>query len=138
MDAATKDLVCRRAGDRCEYCRLPQEATPFITFHVEHIVAKQHLSDDIDPDDPSGLALSCDRCNAFKGPNLSSIDTDTGEVVPLFHPRNDSWEDHFTIDGAKIVGISPTGRATARLLNMNDLRRVELRKQWRDEGGMKR
>lgn len=72
MDAATRDFVRRRATDRCEYCHMPQAATPFIPFHVEHIIAKQHV-DEVQ-DDPSGLAYACDRCNAFKGPNLSSIE----------------------------------------------------------------
>jgi hypothetical protein len=45
------------------------------------------------------------------------------------------WSDHFSVSGAQIVGLTPVGRATARLLNMNDVRRVELRLQWLDEGG---
>lgn len=135
MDDATRAFVRRRAGGRCEYCRIPQEATPFITFHVEHIIAKQHRPDDADRDDPSGLALSCDRCNAFKGPNLSSIDHETGEIVPLFHPRIHRWDEHFRFDGAKLVGITPGGRATVQLLNMNDIRRLDLREQWLEEGG---
>jgi hypothetical protein len=133
MDAATRDLVRQRAGDRCEYCRMPQQATPFIAFHVEHIIAKQHL-EDVD-DDLSGLAYACDRCNAFKGPNLSSIDPETGDKVDVFNPRMNVWSDHFDFSEGRIVGLSPIGRATARLLNMNHPRRVELRQQWLDEGG---
>lgn len=63
MDATTRDFVRRRAANCCEYCHLPQEATPFISFHVEHIVARQHLDEVVD--DPVGLAFACDRCNAF-------------------------------------------------------------------------
>ena len=135
MDAATKDLVRRRAGDRCEYCRLPQDATPFITFHIEHVIAKQHTPDDPEMDDPGRLALSCDRCNHFKGPNLSSIDPETNQIVNLFHPRTDSWTEHFIFRDGFIDGLTPIGRATVRLLNMNDPRRVDLREQWLEEGG---
>lgn len=135
MDATTKNLVRQRAGDCCEYCHLPQEATPFITFHIEHVIAKQHTPDDDNLDNLKRLALACDRCNLFKGPNLSSIDPNSGEIVNLFNPRTDSWNDHFAIRDAMIVGLTPTGRATARLLNMNDSRRVDLREQWLDEGG---
>lgn len=135
MDAGLKELVRRRAGDRCEYCHLPQDATPFITFHIEHVIAKQHTPGDEDMDNPNRLALSCDRCNLFKGPNLSSVDPDSGEIVNLFHPRTDSWSDHFLLCGNMFVGLSPTGRATVRLLNMNDPRRVDLREQWLAEGG---
>ena len=40
-----------------------------------------------------------------------------------------------TLSKAWIVGLTPIDRATARLLNMNDSGRVELRLQWMDEGG---
>ena len=102
---------------------MPQEATPLIPFHVEHIVSKQHGG----TDDPGGLALACDRCNAYKGPNLTSIDPDTGAVAALFNPRRDVWTDHFVFRGGEILGLTSTGRATVRLLNMNAPRRVELR-----------
>jgi hypothetical protein len=40
--------------------------------------------------------------------------------VNLFNPRRDSWERHFVVDrGGYIVGLTPTGRATVRLLDMN-------------------
>ena len=123
MDQRTRDLVRRRAGNACEYCRLPQSATPLIPFHMEHVVAKQHGGSA----DPEGLALACDRCNAYKGPNLTSIDPDTEEIVRLFHPRVDRWEDHFELQEGQVCGKTPVGRATARLLNMNAPRRVQLR-----------
>jgi hypothetical protein len=129
MDASTRQLVRRRAADTCEYCRLPQKATPFISFHIEHVTAKQHGG----TDDPSDLALSCDRCNAYKGPNLTSIDPRTGNLVPLFHPRQHQWDEHFELQGGRIVGLTPIGRATIRLLNMNSPRRVELREEWLNE-----
>lgn len=40
MDAALRELVRRRASGRCEYCRLPQDAAPYFTFHVDHIRAR--------------------------------------------------------------------------------------------------
>jgi hypothetical protein len=45
IDRALRDLVVQRAGQRCEYCRLPQAVMP-VTFHVEHIVARKHGGDD--------------------------------------------------------------------------------------------
>ena len=127
MDAATRDLVRQRAGNRCEYCLIPQEATAFLTFHVEHIVARQHGGDD----DNDNLALACNRCNAFKGPNLSAVDPGTLQVVQLFHPRHDAWDDHFALRGGKVIGLTPVGRATLQLLNMNAPQRVELREECR-------
>ena len=108
---------------------MPQSATPLIPFHVEHILSRQHGG----TDDPSGLALACDRCNAYKGPNLTSIDPDTNTVAVLFNPRRDVWRDHFVIRGGEILGLTPTGRATVRLLNMNAPRRVELRECQTDD-----
>jgi len=99
------------------------------------VIAKQHTPDDDNLDDLNRLALACDRCKLFKGPNLSSIDPNSGEIVNLFNPRTDNWNDHFATLEAKIVGLTPTGRAIAPLLNMNDSRRVDLREQWLDEGG---
>ena len=122
MDATTRDLVRRRAGERCEYCRLHQESTG-LKHHVEHIVAKQHGGSD----DANNLALACHRCNLHKGPNLTGIDPQSGQVASLFHPRRDRWSGHFIFEGAYIIGISEVGRATVRVLNMNDARRLELR-----------
>ena len=123
MDAGVRDAVRRRAGNVCEYCHMPQQATPLIAFHIEHIVSRQHRG----TDDPGGLALACDRCNAYKGPNLSSVDPETGEVIALFNPRVDVWRSHFAVRDGYVLGLTPAGRATARLLNMNAARRVELR-----------
>ena len=125
MDAATRNSVRQRADCRCEYCHLPESATPFIPFHAEHIVAKQHQVDD----SLDNLALSCDRCKAYKGPNLSSIDPVSGSIVDLFHPRRDTWTEHFEIRHGMVLGKTPKGRATAKLLNMNAPRRVQLRAQ---------
>jgi len=124
MDVTTREFVRRRAAGRCEYCLLPQESSE-LTHHIEHIVARQHGG----TDDAGNLALACHRCNLHKGPNLTAIDPVTRGVVPLFHPRSNDWADHFGMEGGRIVGITPTGRATVQLLAMNDARRVELRTQ---------
>jgi hypothetical protein len=122
MDAKTREFVRRRAGERCEYCLLRQEQTG-LTHHVEHVTAKQHGG----TDDTDNLALACNRCNACKGPNLSGIDLETSALVPLFHPRLDTWADHFEFQQARIVGRTPKGRATVAVLQMNDDRRLERR-----------
>jgi hypothetical protein len=77
MEPGLKELVRRRAGNACEYCRIPQDATPLISFHIEHIVSRQHGG----ADEPGTLVLACDRCNAYKGPNLTSIDPDSSAIV---------------------------------------------------------
>lgn len=123
MDAATRERVRIRAQDRCEYCLMPQAAVPQSTFHIEHIIARQHHG----TDDPGNLALACDRCNFHKGPNLSAIDPQTGQTVPLFNPRVDVWSTHFGWDGHRIAGRTAVGRATVGLLQMNTRNRLQYR-----------
>lgn len=125
MDASIRRAVRERAADCCEYCQLPQTAVD-ATFHVDHVIARQHV--DQTDDHLDGLALACDRCNFCKATNLSSIDPDTDEIVLLFNPREDAWKQHFAFRGTHIIGRTPTGRASARLLQMNARHRVELRK----------
>ena len=123
MNESARQFVRNRADHCCEYCRLPQSVAILFTFHIEHIQAKQHGG----TDDHSNLCLACPDCNRHKGPNLTAIDPDTEEVVSLFNPRLDLWDEHFTWNGARIVGQTHSGRATVRLLNMNDEERVEMR-----------
>jgi hypothetical protein len=75
MEPATRLLVRTRAGNRCEYCLLPQDGCS-LTHHIEHIIPRQHEG----RDDHDNLALACHRCNLLKGPNLTGIDPITGEI----------------------------------------------------------
>lgn len=123
MDSVASDVVRQRAGHRCEYCHVPQQASA-LRFHIEHIAARQHGGSD----DDANLALACPECNFQKGTNLSGMDPDSGALTPLFHPRRDSWEDHFARVGARIVGKTPVGRTTIWLLEMNTGDRL----RWRE------
>ena len=103
MDAATRRLVRQRAGNRCEYCGLSQDAAPVATFHIEHIVPKKHGGSD----ESSNLALACYHCNLHKGPNLTGIDPLAQAVVSLFDPRRQAWDDHFEHIGVLLAGKTP-------------------------------
>jgi hypothetical protein len=96
---------------------------PYFSYHVEHITATQHAGSDAE----TNLAFACNHCNLIKGPNLTSIDPDTGKVTPLFNPRTESWDEHFRRDGERILGLTPAGRTTVFLLQMNAPHRAELR-----------
>jgi hypothetical protein len=122
--------ITERAGNRCDYCHLAQEHEPFSVFHIEHIIAKQHRSDDSD----DNLCLACSSCNLHKGPNIAGIDPDTDDVVPLYHPRQQSWEEHFRWNGAILMGITSCGRATTHVLQINSVESVELRETLIEEG----
>jgi hypothetical protein len=115
MDSSVRKLVRERAGMRCEYCRLPQQESTAICFHVEHVRPRQHGGDD----DPSNLALAYPNCNLNKGPNMTTIDPATDVLTPLYNPRVDNWRMHFTVVGVEIIGLTATGRATVQLLRTN-------------------
>lgn len=123
MDSSLRTMFRRRAGDLCEYCRLPQAASRFVRFHVEHIIARQHGG----LTESDNLTLACGCCNFHKGPNIASLDPDSRQLVPLFHPRRDLWSDHFAWEGTILVGRTAIGRATVQLLAMNNWQRIEVR-----------
>ena len=105
--AATRDFVRQRARTRCEYRGLSQEAEPFFKFHIEHIVARQHGG----ADEAENLPLACYHCNCRKGTNLTAIDPQSGQVVPLFHPRQHDWAEHFALAGDVVEGRTAIGPA---------------------------
>jgi hypothetical protein len=130
MSRSLRQLVRDRADHRCEYCYLPDSAASAASFHVEHIIARQHGgSDDLD-----NRCWSCHRCNLKKGPNLSGRDPITGNIVRLFHPRRQRWSRHFRWIGSKLVGRTQTGRATVALLDVNEANRVALRQLLIEQG----
>jgi hypothetical protein len=122
--------VRRRAGERCEYCRLPDFADVW-PFHVDHIIARVHGGGD----EMSNMCWSCTQCNLHKASNFASLDPKTGERVNLFDPRKDDWHHHFSvgIDG-RIAGITPSARATVRLLDMNGSPQIDLRRELIEKG----
>ena len=123
MDDAVRQLVRKRADYRCEYCRVRQSHIPLSPLQIEHVVPKKHHGDD----DPANLALACDRCNLHKGTNVAGIDADSGQVVPLYNPRQQAWDEHFELVRFFLEGTTLTGRVTVDVLNMNEDRRVFLR-----------
>jgi hypothetical protein len=116
-----------RAEHRCEYCRAPEAVFNF-PFEVEHVVPKTRGGLDIE----ANWALACRSCNIYKSAHLSGLDNETGAEVPLFHPRQQAWSDHFRLNAetAVIGGISPCGRATVTLLQMNGERQIAARREW--------
>jgi hypothetical protein len=123
MDAVLRSQVFERARGRCEYCRLHQRHQALVSFHVEHIIARQHGGEDL----LDNLALACHRCNLRKGTNLTGLDPETRALTRLFHPHEDAWSQHFTFRDGRIIGLTAIGRATTSLLQMNTPDRVELR-----------
>ena len=116
------------ARNRCGYCLAPQR---IIGGHLEidHIypVAKGGS------DDEENLWLACSLCNEHKSAKTEAVDPDTGQLVPLFNPRRQSWTDHFqwADNGWHIIGLTPIGRATVLALHMNtDFDAISSRRVW--------
>jgi hypothetical protein len=119
--------VAERAGDRCEYCRAPEEVFNF-SFEVEHIMPRT-LGGDISPEN---TALACESCNLHKSDATEGWDEIEGRSLPLFHPRQDRWHEHFRYDAetGAIVGLTGTGRATVARLKMNSNFQLRARRHW--------
>jgi hypothetical protein len=127
MEQSLRDFVRERAQDRCEYFLQPAHfPVRLLAEHqIEHIVARQHRG----KSESANRALACIRCNLFKGPNLSGVDPISGETTRLFHPREDTWLEHFRWEGPFIIGASAIGRTTVVTLNMNEEARINRREQ---------
>jgi hypothetical protein len=120
-----RSFVSLRASGCCEYCMMPCDFSPD-TFTLEHIISLFEGGNN----DLINLAFSCGGCNNNKRQKIKAIDPITGEMVNLFHPRNDIWSNHFQwLENFTIVeGITPQGRATVELLKLNRKGVVNLRK----------
>jgi hypothetical protein len=114
VPAALRRLVVSRADGICEYCLIPHADTHF-GCEVDHILSEKHGGLTV----ADNLAYSCLYCNRFKGSDLGSIGAG-GQLVPLFHPRRDRWNEHFRLDDdMTLQPLTPVGEVTVRLLAMN-------------------
>ena len=125
VTAELRRIVSERALACCEYCG---SQTDFSTqaLAVEHIVPRikggQTTSDN--------LALSCQGCNNHKYDKTEGRDPASGQLAPLYHPRQEKWSEHFTwnSDCSSIIGTTPTGRATVATLCLNRKGLINLRR----------
>ena len=129
MNPAPRESVRERAGYRREYCLLAERCSS-LPFEMDHVIPEKHGG----LTESANLALACCYCNRFKGPNLSGLDPQTRDIARLFHPRRDSWNDHFRWDGVTLVGMTAVGRATVQVLSVNLPGHLRVRSALRDEG----
>ena len=127
MDDALQQLVWERAAQRCEYCQVPADVA-LLPFQIDHIIAEKHGGLTI----AENLAISCERCNSHKGPNIAGYLE--AHHVPLFNPRKDRWTDHFVWEGSVLVGKTPVGKVTIEVLAINLPYCVALRAALMEEG----
>jgi hypothetical protein len=114
--------VRERGRGRCQYCRMDQSLQG-ASFHVEHIIPRCAGGATELPN----LALACPSCNLRKADRTSAVDPQSGDRVPLFHPVQHTWSDHFRFNGYQIEGLTPVGRATVAALDLNSSRRQRIR-----------
>ena len=119
ISPALKQQVRQRANRLCEYCHSPEKIST-ARFTIDHIYPRSlGGSDDLD-----NLALACSRCNQRRYNFIAGRDRKTLAVLPLFHPRQQNWSDHFiwSADGTQLCGVTAVGRATCDRLDVNDSR----------------
>jgi hypothetical protein len=101
---------------------LHQDDTPF-SHQIDHIVPLKHGG----KTSSNNLALACLECNRYKGSDIAAIDPDSNVITSLFNPRLHTWEEHFVLEEARIMGQTSIGRATVILFRLNDYRRITQR-----------
>jgi len=120
-----REAVRKRASGRCEYC-YSWETFASQPFEVDHIVPSSRggLSE------LNNFAYACGGCNGHKYNKIEALDPAENKLAPLFHPRKDSWPDHFSWneDYSLVLGLTSTGRATVETLQLNRQGVVNIRK----------
>ena len=113
---ALRERIAEQARHRCGYC-LTSEVLAGIPSEIEHIIPLAAGGRTIE----SNLWLACSPCNEYKGVRITAIDPISGEIVPVFNPRQQAWSDHFawSTDCIRIIGRTPVGRATIVALHLN-------------------
>ena len=131
ISAQVRHQVAGHSRYRCGYCQ-SQQYLIGIQLTVEHIVPES-LGGDTTLDN---LCLACWDCNLIKGNRIAAIDPQSGIRVRLFHPNNQKWTEHFHWhhDNIRIMGLTPTGRATVGLIKLNRPVLLHARRFWRDAG----
>jgi hypothetical protein len=115
----------------CAYCQTSETNTG-ISCACDHILPlSKGGATEVD-----NLCLACRSCNECKGDSTQGIDPLSGDIVALFNPRLQYWYEHFqwSLDGTRIIGHTPTGRATIITLRMNNQKIISARQRWVSAG----
>ena len=114
--------ISERAKNRCEYCNI-HEDDMFLGFEIDHIIAKKHGGGN----ELGNLAYACPHCNQHKGSDFVTVVDDYNDIVRLFNPRLQLWDEHFETSNGEVLAKTKTGNATIKLLKMNDVDLIILR-----------
>ncbi len=127
VPVALRQRVEQQARRRCGYC-LTTESTAGTPMEIEHIVPESQGGATVE----ENLWLACSTCNRHKASRTTVVDPASGQRVPLFNPRAQVWEEHFSWGGSgtRIIGITAVGRATVEALKLNRAVLVKARGRW--------
>jgi len=127
LPADLRDRLIEADNHHCAYC-YTTEANTGQQMTVDHVIPQSQGGETTF----ENLCFACRRCNEFKGSAASAQDPLTGETASLFHPRQQTWADHFQWDesGTLIVGLTAVGRTTIVALNLNNSFIVDVRRRW--------
>ena len=118
-----RQQIAKNANFKCEYCLTP-EFFLATTFHIDHIRSTKHGGKTL----LQNLAYACPHCNQNKGSDIASY-TNEDELVRLFNPRNDIWDEHLEVIVSGIISpLSSIGEVTINTLSFNQTERVIFRK----------
>ena len=124
---ALRRRVSEQAKYRCGYC-LTSEGIVGAPMEIDHIIPESlgGLTEE------ENLWLACSLCNDHKADRIAALDPETGEIVRLFNPRFQDWNEHFAWNesGERIIGLTSTGRTTVLALNLNRPSLVRSRQLW--------
>jgi hypothetical protein len=124
---ALRQRLIAESNGFCAYCHTSVRITG-ARYVIEHIKPEVAGGETV----WENLCLACHSCNEFKGAAVEVFDPVANRFVPLFHPKQNKWRDHFSWseDGSSLLGLTPTGRATVEALQVNHPDIVAARKRW--------
>jgi HNH endonuclease len=122
-----RQKVRQNAKNRCEYCLSHQDYV-MGRLQIDHIEPIIQGGKDLE----ENLCLACELCNQYKWTQTEAIDPQTGQTIALFHPRQQTWSDHFawSSDNVTILGLTSCGRATIEALKLNNTLALTVRRNW--------
>jgi hypothetical protein len=127
ISSALRQLITEQSHYRCSYCQTQMDISG-IQFTIDHIIPESlgGLTEE------HNLCLACWDCNLIKQNRIRANDPQTAELVPLFHPRQQLWHEHFVWQegGLLVEGLTPIGRATVAYLRLNRPILLKARQRW--------
>jgi HNH endonuclease len=127
IPSGLKARVRQRFANCCGYCQTAERLTA-MQFEFEHILPRSRGGQTTF----ENLCLACPSCNQLKSDRVEFVDPITADQVPIFHPQQQVWTEHFAWEqnGLIVVGKTAIGRAAVETLRMNREVLVSMREMW--------